>query len=233
MAKSRKEWDARYEAKRGQRSRNWTFVAYPDSVPEDWREKLDDEHLQWIESPLHDSDVNADGTPKKPHWHVMVIFSSVKTYAQAKEIADLTNGTVPQVVKDKRAMVRYFVHMDNPEKTQYNVSDLIAHGGADILGDLQSASDRYIMIAEMMDFVDQGGVTEFFELMQYARTCRKNDWFPLLCDSCSYVMTQYIKSRRCAAKNAREATFEAKKQHRDATLSPRKSGGLPKRPKKK
>lgn len=196
MAKSRKERDARYEARRASRSRNWTFVVYPDSAPEEWKLRLDEEHLQWVCSPLHDQDMSADGSPKKPHWHVMVLFSAVKTYEQAKAVADLTAGTIPQAVKDKRAMIRYFVHMDNPEKAQYSVSELEPHGGADVAADLQSAADRYLMIAEMMDFIDQNRITEFFELMQYARTSRGSDWFPLLCDSCSYVIGQYIKSRR-------------------------------------
>lgn len=211
-----KEQKRKYEQKREKRSRTWTFIVYPDSAPEGWQQRLDDEHLQWVESPLHDSDVNADGKPKKPHWHVMVLFSNVKTYAQAKEVADLVCGTVPQMVKDRRAMVRYFIHQDNPEKAQYSASELIEHGGADVVADLQSTSDRYTMIAEMMDFVDQSDTTEFYELLQYARTCRRGDWFPLLCDSCSYVMTQYIKSRHFAVENARM-----------------KKGGLPTGPKRK
>lgn len=224
-----KEQKRKYEQKREKRSKNWTFIVYPDSAPENWQAKLDDEHLQWVESPLHDSDVNADGAPKKAHWHVMVLYSSVKTYAQAKETADLVHGTVPQIVKDRRAMVRYFIHQDNPEKAQYSASDLITHGGADVLNDLQSASDRYTMIAEMMDFVDRTGVTELYELLQYARTCRRNDWFPLLCDSCAYIMTQYIKSRHYAFKDAQEAedeVFEAEKRKREAALPPKKDGGM-------
>ena len=29
-------------------------------------------------------------------------------------------------------MVRYFAHLDNPEKYQYNKSDIVSHGGADV-----------------------------------------------------------------------------------------------------
>ena len=43
------------------RTRNWTFVLYEDSAPDNWREILDDLHIEWIESPWHDKDVNADG----------------------------------------------------------------------------------------------------------------------------------------------------------------------------
>ncbi|WP_312844784.1 Rep family protein, partial [Staphylococcus epidermidis] len=31
------------------RTRNWTFVIYPESVSEGWRDILDNEHIQWVE----------------------------------------------------------------------------------------------------------------------------------------------------------------------------------------
>ena len=53
-----------------QKGRDWTFIVYPESAPLDWRNILDETHIKWIESPLHDKDFNADGTLKKPHWHI-------------------------------------------------------------------------------------------------------------------------------------------------------------------
>ena len=41
-------------------SRSWTFVLYPESCPEDWQEKL--LGVPFLRSPLHDKDVNPDGT---------------------------------------------------------------------------------------------------------------------------------------------------------------------------
>lgn len=40
------------------RTRNWCAVVYPDSAPENWRDILDGQHICWVESPLHDQDVN-------------------------------------------------------------------------------------------------------------------------------------------------------------------------------
>lgn len=55
------------------RTRSWTFVLYDDSAPKDWRDRLDEYHIPWAESPLHDQDENADGTPKK---HIVTLGSS-------------------------------------------------------------------------------------------------------------------------------------------------------------
>ena len=41
-----------------------TFVVYPESAPENWRTILDETFMRWVESPLHDKDVNADGEIK-------------------------------------------------------------------------------------------------------------------------------------------------------------------------
>ncbi|MDU7039740.1 MAG: Rep family protein, partial [Lactococcus lactis] len=62
--------------KKDTRTRNWTFFVYPESAPSNWREILDSYHVPWIESPLHDKDVNSDGEIKKAHWHVLLMFSS-------------------------------------------------------------------------------------------------------------------------------------------------------------
>ena len=61
------------------RTRNWVVIVYPESAPENWRSHLDDLHLEWIESPLHEFDVNADGEVKKAHWHVLLLFGGVKS----------------------------------------------------------------------------------------------------------------------------------------------------------
>ena len=50
------------------RARNWSLVVYPESAPENWRDILDDYHIPWVESPLHDKDINPDGEIKKAHW---------------------------------------------------------------------------------------------------------------------------------------------------------------------
>lgn len=47
-------------------------------------------------------------------------------------------------------------HMDNPEKVQYSKLDIIGHGGADVSELLKpSSSERYVLIAEMMDYVQE------------------------------------------------------------------------------
>ena len=46
------------------KKRNWAFVLYPESAPEDWKEQLRLSGLQGAISPLHDKDINPTGEPK-------------------------------------------------------------------------------------------------------------------------------------------------------------------------
>ena len=179
------------------RTRNWTNVIYPESAPENWRDILRQMNIEFVVSPLHDKDINGDASEKKPHYHICYMFGGVKTYEQVQEVIKPLNGVAPQKVHNTKALIRYFLHLDNPEKVQYAKSDLFYGGGIDIEKILAvSSSERYDLIAEMMDFIDDSSITEITALLKYARTNRKEDWFPILCDNSAYLIGVYIKSLR-------------------------------------
>lgn len=179
------------------RTRNWTFVVYPESVSSNWRDVLDEEHIQWVESPLHDKDTNADGEIKKAHIHVLVMYDGVKSYNQILEITNKINASVPQKCGSAKGLVRYMVHMDNPEKYQYSKTDIIGHGGVDIMEMLKPTSDsRYEMLKEMTEFIVDNDVREYETLWIYAMQNRFDDWFQLLSDNGTFAINNFIKSRR-------------------------------------
>lgn len=179
------------------RARSWTFVLYEESAPENWRDILDNEHIEWIESPWHDKDKNADGEPKKKHKHILLMFGGKKSYEQIKVITDSLKQPIPQRCHDSKGLVRYMAHLDNPEKAQYDVRDIVAHGGADIAELMRpTSSERYSIIKDMVTYIRSAGVTEFQDLIDYAIEEHFNDWFPLLCDNSAFVINQYIKSQR-------------------------------------
>lgn len=94
-------------------------------------------------------------------------------------------------------MVRYFAHMDDPNKFQYSKSEIIGHAGADPLIYLSANSgERYQLIKEMISFVKENDIDEIQDLIDYAMENRFDDWFPLLCDNSAFIMNNYIKSIR-------------------------------------
>ena len=180
------------------RTRTWVAVVYPESAPPNWREILDEQHIEWAESPLHNQDVDfATGEVKKAHWHIVMAFDGPKSYEQVMELIAPLNCPSPQKCHSLKGAVRYFVHLDNPEKVQYNSTEIVGHGGFDVAAALApTSSKRYQFIGEMMDFCRENCIVEFQDLCDYAMRERKDDWFPLLCDSCTIIMGNYIRSQR-------------------------------------
>lgn len=179
--------------KRDERKRNWAFVVYPDSAPEDWREILRGELVPGFISPLHDMDANADGEAKKAHWHVLLTFRGNKSFDQVKEITDRLGAPIPQVCKDIRAYARYLCHLDNPEKAQYEVADVECLGGADYLDKIESAADTDAALAEMMDWCIEHRCYSFFRLSNYART-QRTDWFRVITSRRTVYLMAWLKS---------------------------------------
>ena len=177
------------------RTRTWAMVVYPDSAPDNWQEILAEEHAPVLISPLHDSDMNADGTPKKAHWHVLLMYAGKKSRKHIDELAKKLNAPKPQPVSDKRGYARYLVHADNPEKHQYSQDDVVCLGGADYLSHFESAADVDGTVGEMMDWLDEQGIVSFAALARYARA-NKPEWFRVLTSSRSYFLSQYCKSKQ-------------------------------------
>lgn len=178
---------------KAKRTRNYATVVYPESAAEHWQEILSQQFIPCMISPLHDSDLNPTGEPKKPHYHVIFMYDSVKTIEQAREVIELIGGVGCEVVQSIRGYARYLCHLDNPEKAQYKPDDVRCLCGADYLGIIGLAIDRYVVISEMQDYVKNNDVHSFAELADYARNERM-DWFRSLCDNSAYIMDKYIKS---------------------------------------
>ena len=84
------------------KKRNWAFVLYPESAPEDWRERLKISGLMSAISPLHDRDVNPTGEPKKAHYHVLLVYSGPTTYGAVEKFTKSLNATIPQALESVR-----------------------------------------------------------------------------------------------------------------------------------
>ena len=94
------------------RGRNWAIVAYPDSLPENWKDIIRQEPIAI--SPLHDKDINPDGTKKKPHYHLLLSYKGNKSFEQMDQIARALRAPIPERVNSLTGAARYLTHMDNP-----------------------------------------------------------------------------------------------------------------------
>lgn len=175
------------------RTRNWATVVYPESCPDNWLQILEEFHVPFLVSPLHDSDISADGQEKKSHYHVLLCFDSVKTSDQALDIFNSVNGVGCEKVSSLRGYARYLCHLDDPDKTQYSIEDVYAYR-EDYASLISLPTDKYDSIAAMIDWVDREHVISYAQLLRYAKS-HNQIWFRVLCDSGTLVMKEFIKSR--------------------------------------
>lgn len=175
------------------RTRNWASVVYPESAPDDWIMKLQEQCVPALISPLQDKDINADGTRKKEQHHVMILFDGVKTSERAKEVFSVISGVGIEPLKCTRAYARYLCHLNNPEKAQYDMENVISCSGADYMAMISLATDKYIAIGEMIEFCIQNDIVSYARLLLFAKENRQ-DWFRVLCDNGTLIMVQFLKS---------------------------------------
>ena len=185
------------------RFRVFASIGYPESLKKDWKEILTETHVPVLISPLHDKDITPDGEPKKPHHHIILMFDGKKTVQQAKAIFDSIGAVGCEVVNSTRGQARYLCHLDNPDKAQYSVKDVVALNGADYSTIISLPSDKYGAIREMIAFIEHNDVLSFYELLQWASD-NKEEWFRALCDSSAYIIREALESRRWSIEHVRE-----------------------------
>jgi hypothetical protein len=147
--------------------RSWAFVIYPDSMPTNWEEIISDTGLPIALSPLHDKDLNPDGTHKKPHFHVLCYYDNPTTLNNVKtNVCDKLNGTIPIKLESLKGMYRYHIHLDNPEKYQYDDRDRRFYNGFDIdeVGKL-TRTETLKMIKECYQFCEKNKISEYSDLV--------------------------------------------------------------------
>lgn len=149
------------------RYRNWLFLVYPESAPDNWVDTLEQLHVPCVISPLHDQDVQKDGTPKKPHWHVALLYGGKKSYDQIMDICEIIHATRPEPMEDLAGSLRYFCHLDNEGKAKYRIKDVQTLSGADYLEMIICASQSKQMIRDIKQFIEDKDVRYYSDLSWY------------------------------------------------------------------
>lgn len=180
------------EKKKYTKCRNWTFIGYPESLIKDWESRMP--IIEWACSPIHDKDVTEDGSLKKPHHHVMMRFDGPTTYEHAKEICESIGATIPERVESVKALLRYFYHGDNPDKAQYEKSDIQYFNGFTALEDIDEKQEKQDQLySEIEEFLLTSNIREYIQLLAYARK-HKPDWLEII-RSNPYYLNILVRSK--------------------------------------
>ena len=179
-----------------EKAKYWAFVAYPDSLPENWRDILTATGIPCCVSPLHDADINADETQKKAHYHILLCYGNTTTYNTIKKITDSLNATIPQVVNNLKGYYRYLTHADNPEKAQYDKADILSLNGF-CVGDYVELTkgEQLKLKREVLKFISQHNILEYCDLLDFLDGACEFELFDFA-SSHTILFNTYLKSKR-------------------------------------
>ena len=145
------------------KARNFTFIIYPESIPEDWQSLLEKIDIPMAISPLHDKDeterkdltedeqkIIEDGGKvyKKPHYHVLYVAKNAVTLESVRNKIKRALGNKAlshvEIVDGIESVYKYLTHESKDaikkNKHKYDSQDIIHLNDFDI--------ERYIFLDE-------------------------------------------------------------------------------------
>ncbi|MBF2781495.1 replication protein [Staphylococcus gallinarum] len=163
------------------KARYFTFLLYPESIPEDWEEKLETIGVPMAISPLHDKDKSSvEGQEyKKAHYHVIYVAKNpVTTDSVRFKIKNLLGkqslAKVQIVSQSMENMYLYLTHESKDaiakNKYKYDKKNIKLLNNFDI--------DRYVvldvedkdeMLNDVCDMIDDHGLANIRELRRFVK----------------------------------------------------------------
>lgn len=137
--------------------------------------ELSEEEIKTIKSAykfayiLHDKDTDENGEIKKPHWHIIVEYKNARGLTSIAKALNVEMNLV-KIVKSKRAMLRYLLHVDNDEKYQYEFDKIKQSGYNDSIWNKRTLSEEEAVL-KVIEIIEQ---KEIKTTKQLIRECAKN-----------------------------------------------------------
>lgn len=174
------------------KSKYFCCMLYPDCASYDVDtiiKALAEEHLTFAVSPIHDRDVEDDGSPKKGHFHLLLAYNSATTLNNIRSWFNVCGMPESElhsvrVCASGVGYYRYLVHKDNPEKAQYDVKDIRVFNDYDEVFKKfgSTESDKIDKLVRIFQIVDELNTISFHNLIQYLML-NDRDLFKMLTSS--------------------------------------------------
>ena len=112
------------------------------------------------------------------------------------EMARVLRAPIPERISGLTGAVRYLTHMDNPEKYQYDNTEIQVFGGFDLESCLAlSTGDKKTSVKEMLGFISDNNIMHLKDFADYCMSDRAPaGWFELLTERNTLFIKEYIKS---------------------------------------
>lgn len=177
--------------------RRYCFEVYPESVVEDWKDKLNDKYLSWACSPVHDMDVLKNtGELKKAHIHCYMEFDGQKPLEHVLKICDEIQAPHYAIVcENKRKAIRYFIHLDNPDKYRYALEDCENYGVEGFEECFQDELNNVHIFTQIYRYIIDNNVYTLQTLISYASK-HQPDWLAFMINKNASLIQAILTERK-------------------------------------
>lgn len=169
------------------KGRQFTFLLYPENLPDDWETRLRELDKPIAISPLHDKDIDTKmGGFKKPHYHGIIVYPTPitrdgLTLKLNRALAhDGCKNCVPKVqflVKGMQSTYLYLTHESESAieegKHVYDSSEIKLLNNFDISRYVVlDASEKEELLQDLIELILNNGLTNVFQLIGYLNELR-------------------------------------------------------------
>ena len=184
------------------KKRNWAFVLYPESAPDDWIEQLRQTGLQCAISPLHDKDIDPRAEPRKAHYHIILCYAGPTSFNVVRQLTERLNQPIPQALEQVRGYYRYLTHKDNPEKYQYSDDDIKTLNGFNISDFVELSKSEVLEIKrKLQNLIREINILEYSDFMDFLLDNEMSLEYEVGSNN-TYFFEKYISSRRNKLKSS-------------------------------
>lgn len=170
----------------------WSGIAYPESVNEDWIDRIRFHGLEFAISPLHDKDVWEHDSPevidnetgevlrergsryqvgdrKKEHWHFIIKFPKKLGFRDVNDlIRPITMGPYLQKCYTLKGAYEYFIHLNHPNRYQYDKVEIQKYNNFVIE---PTRVDQMLMLQDILETIRNEEIDSMLKLsLRYSST---------------------------------------------------------------
>ncbi len=193
-------------------SRNFCCLLYEDSMQQNYDEIIQSYNCNCFVSPWHIGEVKSDGSPKKKHKHVLVMFSGKRSLDYARDFFNSIGGVYDDrknieggrknpdyfVVGTAKSYALYLCHLDansrQKGKPQFPTTEVESFGEKLYTDYIADSIDDMTVAREIIIYIEQNDIRSFRALVVYSMN-NNDDWFRYLCNKNTYFVKEFIKSR--------------------------------------
>lgn len=137
----------------------------------------------------------------------MLMWDGPTTKKCASEWVEQIGGVGCFVAASPRGCARYWCHLDNPDKAQYDRKDVTCIGGADYDELVNSVADEILIVREIFNFCEEHRITSYRKLMIWCRYF-KPEWEKAILTKYRENVFRYLRSFENDLKQGDQSTME-------------------------